>query len=44
MGFKLVHGSSAVPFVVEKEAFEGVRLIAERFVRTYSWYLDACRR
>ena len=30
MGFKLVHGSSAVPFVVEKEAFEGVRLIAEK--------------
>ena len=28
MDFKLVHGSSAVPFVVEKEAFEGVRLIA----------------
>ena len=28
MSFKLVHGSSAVPFVVEKEAFEGVRLIA----------------
>ena len=24
----LVHGSSAVPFVVEKEAFEGVRLVA----------------
>ena len=30
MSFKLVHGSSAVPFVVEKEAFEGVRLIAEK--------------
>ena len=30
MGFKLVHGSSAIPFVVEKEAFEGVRLIAEK--------------
>ncbi len=30
MGFKLVHGGSAVPFVVEKEAFEGVRLIAEK--------------
>lgn len=30
MDFKLVHGSSAVPFVVEKEAFEGVRLIAEK--------------
>ena len=30
MGFKLVHGGSAVPFIVEKEAFEGVRLIAEK--------------
>lgn len=30
MSFKLVHGSSALPFVVEKEAFEGVRLIAEK--------------
>ena len=30
MSFKLVHGSSAVPFVIEKEAFEGVRLIAEK--------------
>lgn len=30
MSFKLAHGSSAVPFVVEKEAFEGVRLIAEK--------------
>ncbi len=30
MGFKLVHGSSAVPFLVEKEAFEGVRRIAEK--------------
>lgn len=30
MSFKIVHGSSAVPFVVEKEAFEGVRLIAEK--------------
>ena len=28
MGFKLVHGSSAVPFVIEKEAFEGVRFVA----------------
>ena len=30
MGFKLIHGSSAVPFVIEKEAFEGVRLVAEK--------------
>ncbi len=30
MGFKLVHGNSAVPFVVEKDAFEGVRLVAEK--------------
>lgn len=28
MGFKLVRGSSAVPFLVEKEAYEGVRLVA----------------
>ncbi|MCH5272302.1 MAG: glycosyl hydrolase 115 family protein [Lachnospiraceae bacterium] len=28
MDFRLVHGSSAVPFLVEKEAYEGVRLIA----------------
>lgn len=28
MSFKLVRGSSAVPFLVEKEAYEGVRLIA----------------
>ncbi len=30
MDFKLVRGSSAVPFVIEKEAFPGVRLIAEK--------------
>jgi len=30
MDFKLVHGSSAVPFAVEKEAYEGVRLIAQK--------------
>jgi hypothetical protein len=28
MDFKLVRGNSAIPFVVEKEGFEGVRLIA----------------
>lgn len=33
MDFKLVHGSSAVPFLVEKEAFEGVRLVAGKVAK-----------